>query len=137
MLPALVASAEASGAAASLWGGGIASALFAVGMCVFMTGGSWLVVANMEGLFAPWLLPGAAGSAVYLSGFPFPLSSVEVEVTAGVSAAGTVVSAWWSLPRRWWWAAPLSRQEASPAALYFLHGLASGALIAAFGLILQ
>ena len=137
ILSALGASAAASAGAASLWGGGIASTLFTVGMCVFMTAASWLVIANREGLFILWLLPGATGSAVYLSGFPFPLSSVEVEVIVGGSVAVTVVTARWRLPRQWRRNAPLSRQEASPAALYFLHGLASGALIAAFGLIQQ
>lgn len=133
----LAASTVASIVAASLWGGGVTSALFAVGMCSFMTAASWLVVARMERLFALWLLPGVAGSAIFVSGFPFSLPPLGAEAFAGGTVAGTLLTAAWRLPRGWWRVAPVSRREARRAGLYFFHGLASGALIVAFGVLQQ
>ena len=133
----LAASAVASIVAASVWGGGVTSVLFAIGMCTFMTAASWLVVAGMELLYALWLLPAVAGSAIFISGFPFSLPPLGAEAFVGGTVTGTLLTAAWRLPRGWWRVAPVLRHEARPAGLYFVHGLASGALIVAFGVLQQ
>lgn len=132
-LAAAVAICAGAGLAGdTLVGGRFSGALFAAAAAAFMTAAAELIAHAEEHLIGLVLLPGAAGSIIYITREPFVMPVRGAVALAAASVIGTVIIALRHVPARWWGLPVANRAELSTLARFFASGLCCGVFVALF-----